>query len=662
MKNQKSPPKADPPLAEKINPSTLLRVDGEQSRTIKYKKFGIIFLLSVLVLPQASLFAQEFNPNLLISDERFVDTATLGGVEGIQKFLETRGSALANTSPDFLVKLREPGDTGLKSRLPDPRPSLGRLRTAAELIYDASTSAGLNPQVVLVTLQKEQSLIDGIFTSDRDLQRALDRAVGFGCPDEGGCNELFLGFYYQLFGNFDAAGERYIGMPMSLIKSFNYEVSGVRVGRGPMVDANNNAFGNGNRVRTARRGDAITLENAQGSPFTNLATQTVTLSNFATAALYRYTPHVYNGNYNYWRFFIGWFKYPNGTLVQTAGDSKTYVLDNGLRRVISAFVITERKLDPAKLVMLSLGEMTEYPLGDVMPPIEGTVLKNAVGQYYLIEDGKRELLSSFVAAQRKINLANAVLLPDEELSSYADGGRALPEEGTLVKSKDSPAVYVITNQEKRLLSAFVFKQRGYKFSQVLAAEPGELDSYPTGKLMPPLDGTLIKAKESPAVYYVGNGLLEPISYFVFTQKKFKFKDVVAVAFSELAGWEVGKPLPPPTGLLVKSKGSPGVYYLESGVKRGVSYGVFLARRFSFKDVIVAEDTDLAALETGDDLPLPDRALVKTKDNAAVYYLVEGVLRPLTLKAFQNRRLLFKDVVTITPEELAKYPIGAVVEN
>jgi hypothetical protein len=39
-KYQKFLPKADPPLAEKINPSTLLRVDGEQSRTIKYQNLG----------------------------------------------------------------------------------------------------------------------------------------------------------------------------------------------------------------------------------------------------------------------------------------------------------------------------------------------------------------------------------------------------------------------------------------------------------------------------------------------------------------------------------------------------------------------------------------------------------------------------------------------
>lgn len=622
------------------------------------KTVAIIFLL---LIPWFSS-AEEFNPSLLISDERFADTATLGGAAGIQRFLESQGSVLASTDNDFLLKLREPGDAGLKSRLPDPRPNLGRLRTAAELIYDAATSAGLNPQVVLVTLQKEQSLITGKFANGSGLQRALDHSLGYGCPDEGGCSDIFYGFYFQLFGNFDSGGNRYIGMPAALMRSFSYEQGGGRIGRGPLIDAAGNAFGNGNRVRISGRGDTITLENTQGPPHNASATQAVTLTNFATTALYRYTPHVYNGNYNFWKFFTAWFKYPNGTLIAVAGDAKIYVIDEGLKRPISAFVISQRGLNPGGVVAVSSTELSEFTLGEVMPPRDGTLIKNSAGQTYLIENSSRKLLSSFVAAQRKLDLAAAVSVADDELLSYKDGGRALPAEGTLVKSRDNAAVYVIANNEKRLLSYFVFTQRGYKFKDVLAAEPGELDTYPSGPVMPPADGTLIKAREEPAVYYVGNGKLQPLTLFVFQQLKFSFKNVVAVPKAELAAWEIGKPLPPPTGLLVKSKASPAVYYIESGVRRPISYGVFLASRFSFKNVIVISDEELQTIELGEELRLPDRALVKTKDAPAVYYMIDGQLRPLTYTAFKNIGLRFEDVVTIPAEELAKYPIGAVVQN
>lgn len=619
----------------------------------------LIFILIVLATPLGA--RADFNPGMLISDERFVDTGTLGGVEGIQKFLETRGSVLANTSPEFVAKLREPGDTNLKSRLPDPRPALGRARTAAELIYDAATSAGLNPQVVLVTLQKEQSLIAGSFSTATGLQRALDRSLGFGCPDEGGCGELFLGFYHQLFGNFDAEGNRYIGMPASLVRSFYFEVGGVRLGRGPAVDAQNNAYGNGNRVRTSRKGDTVTFENTLGGPQNPPQFQAVTMSNFATTALYRYTPHVYNGNYNFWKFFTSWFRYPNGTLL-SVGDGKIFIIDNGLRRPISAFVLNQRKLNIASVITVSNSELNEFELGQTTPPANGTLLRNPSGTIYLIEDGLRKELSPFVASARKLNTATAALLPDEDVQSYPAGSRALPTDGTLVKAAGDPTVFMIYSGEKRPLSGFVFKSRRLSFANVLTADAAELGLYPTGKPMPPADGTLVKAKESPAVYHLGNGKLQPLTYIVFKLQNFSFANVQTTTQTELDTWEKAGPMPPPTGILIKANNNPAVYYIEAGLRRPVSYGVFLVSKFSFANVKVATPDELSSIELGEALPIPDRALLKAKESPAVYWYVDGAARPLTLTAFQNRAFKFSDVVTIPADELSRLPLGALVEN
>src|SRR4051812_9369513 len=125
---------------------------------MKRKVAFITLSLVVGSLVAQTVFAQvaidsAFNPNLLITDAAFADAGTFGSAAAIQTFFEQHGSVLANTSPDFVLKLREP-DTATKIALEDPNPSLGRLRTAAELIYDASTKTGLNPQVILVTLQK----------------------------------------------------------------------------------------------------------------------------------------------------------------------------------------------------------------------------------------------------------------------------------------------------------------------------------------------------------------------------------------------------------------------------------------------------------------------------------------------------------------------------
>jgi hypothetical protein len=103
-----------------------------------------IALLFVAMIPSLSTaqtlgpIDPAFNPGLLIPDDAFSDVGTFGSAAGVQKFLELKGSVLANTTPDFLVKLKEP-DSLTKVGLEDPEPSLSRLRSAAELIYDAGS-------------------------------------------------------------------------------------------------------------------------------------------------------------------------------------------------------------------------------------------------------------------------------------------------------------------------------------------------------------------------------------------------------------------------------------------------------------------------------------------------------------------------------------------
>ena len=107
----------------------------------KQKTLKIISVLLLGVIPFLAIAQSPdpaFTPDKLIEDKVFSDTQTFGGAEGIQKFLTAKNSVLANTSQHFIAKLKEPQSAALKQSLDDPNPNLGRLRTAAELICDAS--------------------------------------------------------------------------------------------------------------------------------------------------------------------------------------------------------------------------------------------------------------------------------------------------------------------------------------------------------------------------------------------------------------------------------------------------------------------------------------------------------------------------------------------
>lgn len=211
--------------------------------------------------------AADFNANNLIDDSKFVDVNSMS-ISDIQYFLEQHGS--------FLKDYSENG------------------RSAAHIIYDAakgwvgdaggswgggvinidSSTGTVSPKVILVTLQKEQSLITR--TSQNDA--ALRTAMGYGCPDSGGCNSTYAGFTNQV--NWASSQLRY-----------NYE----------------RAYGHG--YSDYQVGQTMTFSNTL-DPYNPPANQDVHIDNRATASLYRYTPHVYNGNYNFWKLYDNYFDNP----------------------------------------------------------------------------------------------------------------------------------------------------------------------------------------------------------------------------------------------------------------------------------------------------------------------------------------------------------------
>lgn len=568
------------------------------------KIFVTVAICSMVLTLAPTAFAQggpvdpAFNPGFLIPDEAFEDVGTFGSAEGIQKFLEMKGSVLANASPVFLAKLKEP-DSLTKVGLEDPQANLTRLRTAAELIYDAGKKWGLNPQVILVLLQKEQSLITGSFSTDAALQKALDRAVGFGCPDYEGCGDIFLGFYRQLFGSFDSSGSRWLGAAASLMKSFRAEVGGVRVGRGPMVDSNGTTFGRP-VVRTSRKGDTVTFDNTMGGYDGISQSQTVTIANFATAALYRYTPHVFNGNYNFWKFYSAWFKYPNGTIIQKVGDTVQYVVDNGTKRPFSAFVAQQRKLKTENIIAVSQTEFDSYLTEKQMPPLDGTLIKgDGNAAIYLVEDASKHAISYPVFMQRKFSFAKVITLPQAEVDLYSLGSYIAPNDSTLVMGQTDATVYIVDAGLKRPISGEVFKARKLSFKKIMKLSDAEIVGIPTGPFLTPPEKTAFKSKNDPTVWWFKDNLKHSVSAFVFKQRGVGNFPFLTLSDEEIASIPIGAPFPPKDGTVFKGDQSTAIYKMDKGLKRMFTALGYKNARYPKATVLPQGEVD--AYFPGDDI-------------------------------------------------------------
>ncbi len=579
-----------------------------------------------------------FNPSLLISDSAFSDTQTFGGAAGIQQFLEIKGSPLANTSVGFLAELKEPNAILLKEGLDDPEPNLPQLRTAAQLIWDASQSSGLNPQVILVTMEKEQSLIDGQFSSAGDLQTALDHAMGFGCPDSTGCDDLFPGFYYQLFGNYDSSGNRYLGAAKSLMKSFS-----TPGGRGPDING-----------QAAVTGQTVDIQNSLGG-FDNIAAdQLVRLGDNATAALYRYTPHVFNGNYNFWKFFTLWFKYQNGTLVALSGDPNTYVIEDGGKQLVPAFVAQARGLNLASKTTISPTEFADYPTGQIYTPADNTVIQTPDGQTYVFVNGQKHPASAFVISQRGLGTSTPLSASAADASLFPTSSVLPPKDGTVIRGKTEPAVYLVRNGQIEIYTAYTFAQNKIKSGQIVIVPDNEISAYTQNGLVPPRDGSLVRTADNATVYLVQDGTRHAVISDVFKNQGYSYNNVGTISDPQINALPVGAYAQPKdyTFFAVDSKTGP-LYEFKNGVTHSISS--FVAKQRGITPDYVFSNAVFVEWFGGIPVPPRDGTLLKGDASAAVYLVKNGQLNPLTAAQFAAGRYSAKKIVTLPQAEINSYP-------
>ena len=584
------------------------------------RKIAVIIAASTIFGIVAPALA-DFNPNILISDSAFSNTSTFTGAAGIQQFLSAKGSVLANTDPTFLQMLREPQISLMKQALNDPEPNLDHLRSAAQLIWDSSQMTGINPQVILVTLQKEQSLISGGFSSNDRMQTALDHALGFSCPDASGCSSQFGGFYFQLFGTVDAQGNHFLGAPASLMRSFS-----TPNGRGPMIDVNNSTIGSP-FVRSSHVGDTILLGNTQGGPTNPPATQAVTLGDSATAALYRYTPHVYNGNYNFWKFYSSWFKYINGSFVQINGSPIVYIVENGAMSQIPPFVMMARGIDPKSVVTSSIpqSDYDSYDHGPIFAPPNNTTIKisgDSSGTYFVFEDGIRHPASSFILTQRKIDPNAAFTVSAADAGLFTLGSQLTPADGTLLQAQGSKTIYIAEQGKIYALTGFTFQQYGFAFKNIVTLPALEVSSYQNGGFMLPLNGTLLKFSTGTTVYELKDQLLHPISGTVFNLNHFSFKNVAVLTKDEVANATVGLALPPPEGTYFFVAENGNYYFYNNAAKHPISSFVLKQRNLK-KSAVTLSLAESINLADGAPLAPKDGTLIQGNTSSAIYAIVNG---------------------------------------
>lgn len=292
-----------------------------------------------------AITGSEFDPGNIITDANFYNGSAMSEAE-IQRFLENAVGGTCSNS-NCLAAYRTDTPTRTWSFGTCSTYVGGTGESAARIIFKVQQACNLSAKVILVTLQKEQSLV----TDRAPTDGVMRKAMGYGCPDTSACDSTYYGFFNQVF----AAGRQ-------LTWYGNGSFTSIRVGQVNAIRYHPNA---------------------------GCGTKDVLVRNRATAALYYYTPYTPNaaalanlggigdscsayGNRNFWVFYNNWFGSPTAANVNPIGNVELIATQPG------SFHVVGWALDPDSSAPISI----HVYVGTVGTAYGAELTRNDVGAAY----------------------------------------------------------------------------------------------------------------------------------------------------------------------------------------------------------------------------------------------------------------------------------------
>lgn len=444
-------------------------------------------ILAIFVLSQflaVNLAFAEFNPDYIISDQELVDYNSMS-LSQVQRFLEDKGGAL----PWYFAT-----DTD------------GITRTAAEIIWRVSQVHKISPKVILVTLQKEQSLIMD-FTP---LPSQYEWATGYGVCDA--CS--------------------YSDPNIQKYKGFATQVDSTAGWKRWYLD---NVF-----IQTwlKQPGQTYLIDTYQITPI-----------NLATASFYTYTPH-YNGNYNFWKIWQDWFGkfFPDGTVLKEKDGPGIWLVQRGLKRAFTSYSAFVSRYSPEKLITISASELENYETGVPIKFPDYSLLRSPRGTVFLlVGEVRRGIASAEVFRTIGFNPDEIIDVSWEELNNYIEGEPITLESvyplGVLLQDKTTGGVYFVENGTKKPIWSKDFLTLYFKNKKITPVSPDELKKYPSGEPLKFKDGELVVSGSAPTVYIISNGERRPIpTEEVFNGLGFRWENIIKTTDKLLSLHPLGAPI------------------------------------------------------------------------------------------------------------------------
>lgn len=451
---------------------------------------SIITLLSNLVsfvfiqaqnLP-AALYEDDpaYNPNVIISDSELSNFSSMNAWN-IQQFLLSKGGALA--------QYIDP-QTGQK---------------ASEVIAQTALMYQINPKFLLALLQKEQSLVEDPSPS----QKQYDWATGYSCYNSQ-CAEQYRGFYAQI----NAAANLFMNRYWSDLSATNCTITNWCVGR-PKTTQDGYIIIPGNKATAA----LLTYTPYRGGTLTS---QGKVGANYSFWKIWRR----WFGEFEQITFW------PNGTLLKSKSSSTVYVVQDNFRRPLASPAVLKSRYDPKNIITVATSTLLELPQGLAVKFSQYSLIQTPDKNIYLLlDDSKRRIASPEAFRKLGFNPEEVEQADYSDLAYLIDGPdldtTTQYNLGALIKDPKTGGVYYVISSVKYPIVAPEIIKINFPTLKTRTGTAKQLTGYETGAPVLFKDGTLIKTKDNPAVYVISQGQKYVIpSSEIFKSRGYSSKNII----------------------------------------------------------------------------------------------------------------------------------------
>jgi len=276
----------------------------------------------------------------------------------------------------------------------------------------------------------------------------------------------------------------------------------------------------------------------------------VTPANQATAALYNYTPHVFNGNYNTYKLWNTYFPkvsrlYPDGSIIKAEGDPRVWLIASGEKRHFTNWSAFVSRFRPEQIVTVTGADLENYPLGDEIKFANYSLVQIPDKTIYLLVDKeKRPFASLDVFKKIGFNLEEIETATVADLAGYSLGKAITATStyvtGALLQDSKTGEIFYVENGTRALVDKVLLNIK-FVGKKIIPKTTTQLKAYATTTPILLDEGALVKTSTYPTIYLISNGKKRPFTDdAIFAKLNYNPQNIITVSSQFLYNYDMGE--------------------------------------------------------------------------------------------------------------------------